>query len=149
MHQTCSSGISQVVSEDYAQVRRIHGATRLARAGAHLLEDPPAASDLCADEPRVFYVDSTAGSDANNRAILRTVSLLSVGLLGLFITARLRHRLGRATRLTVLCVAVAFTTSAAASADDEKEEVEKPTIRQLVNQLSHADKAEEAIKALS
>jgi len=81
-------------------------------------------------------------------SMIWTLSLLSVGLLGLVLTVRLKSRFSRPSRLTVLLALVAMTTSVATFAQDKAEEEDEPTIRQLVNQLSHADKAEEAIKAL-
>ncbi len=77
-----------------------------------------------------------------------TLSLLTAGLLGLVLTVRLKSRLSRSSRLAALFALMAMTTSAATFAQDKAEEKDEPTIRQLVNQLSHADKAEEAIKAL-
>ena len=84
----------------------------------------------------------------SSSSIALTFSLLSVGLLGLVLIVRLKRRLRLSTRLVVLFALVAMTTSVASFAEDEADN-KKPTIRQLVNQLSHADKAEHAIKALA
>ena len=92
-------------------------------------------------------LNQVEGVAANSSSMFWTLSLLSVGLFGLVLTIRLRHRLGRSSRLAVLFALVALTTSAATIAQDKADD-KKPTIRELVNQLSDADKAEEAIKAL-
>jgi len=83
------------------------------------------------------------------------LSGLGVALAGLAVFAGPRRRGRAAAGLLIACLVLSATqTSFAAEepaekkTDDAAAEKEKPSIRELINRLSHADKADAAVKAL-
>ncbi len=98
------------------------------------------------DENDAVAVNSSDTAQLTGR-IAWVVSVLALAVIGLTFVARwTRGR--RRTWLVLLIFAVSLTAAPLAFAQDKKEDAEKPTIRQLLNQLSDGSKAESALEAL-
>ena len=102
----------------------------------------PAAGKTGGQSPAAAVVPGASGP-------VWLLSAMTTMLLGLAVAGRLRKgRSAKAARLMLLVGLLLVVAGRVALAQEDPPAAERPTIRELINQLSHTDKAEAAIKAL-